>query len=84
MIMKNLKNIEFTSDSCGRYIYDNSFNFIEIKHPDAPVSRGGVFGDIGPYTYAHFWYDISLPMNDYCEIEYEEQTKTQILVTSRI
>ena len=54
--MKNFKNIEFTSDPCGRYIYDNSFNFIEIKHPDAPVSRGGVFGDIGPYTYVDLFY----------------------------
>ena len=84
MIMKNFKNIEFTSDPHGRYIYDNCFNFIEWKHPNAPVSRGGVFGDIGPYTYVDLWYDISLPMNDHCEIEYEEQTKTQILVTSRI
>ena len=80
MIMKNFKNIEFTSDSCGRYIYDNSFNFIEIKHPDAPVSRGGVFGDIGPYTYVDLCYQWMI----YYEIEYEEQTKTQILVTSRI
>ena len=60
----NFKNIEFTSDPRGRYIYDNCFNFIEWKHPDAPVSRGGVFGDIGPYTYIDLWYDISLPMND--------------------
>ena len=60
----NFKNIEFTSDPRGRYIYDNCFNFIEWKHPDAPVSRGGVFGDIGPYTYINLWYDISLPMND--------------------
>ena len=80
MIMKNFKNIEFTSDSCGRYIYDNSFNFIEIKHPDAPVSRGGVFVDIGPYTYVDLFYQWMI----YYEIEYEEQTKTQILVTSRI
>ena len=80
MIMKNFKNIEFTSDPCGRYIYDNSFNFIEIKHPDAPVSRGGVFGDIGPYTYVDLFYQWMI----YYEIEYEKQTKTQILVTSRI
>ena len=80
MIMKNFKNIEFTSDPCGRYIYDNSFNFIEIKHPDAPVSRGGVFGDIGPYTYVDLFYQWMI----YYEIEYEEQTKTQILVASRI
>ena len=62
--LSNFKNIEFTSDPRGRYIYDNCFNFIEWKHPDAPVSRGGVFGDIGPYTYINLWYDISLPMND--------------------
>lgn len=60
----NIKNIEFTSDERGRYIYDNCFNFIETKHPDAPVSPGGVFGNIGPYTSANLWYDISLPMND--------------------
>ena len=76
----NFKNIEFTSDSRGRYIYDNCFNFIEIKHPDAPVSRGGVFGDIGPYTYVDLFYQWMI----YYEIEYEEQTKTQILVASRI
>ena len=62
--LSNFKNIEFTSDPRGRYIYDNCFNFIEWKHPDAPVSRGGVFGDIGPYTHIDLWYDISLPMND--------------------
>lgn len=80
MIMKNFKNIEFTSDPRGRYIYDNCFNFIEWKHPDAPVSRGGVFGDIGPYTYVDLFYQWMI----YYEIEYEEQTKTQILVASRI
>ena len=64
MIMKNFKNIEFTSDPRERYIYDNCFNFIEWKHPNAPISHGGVFGDIGPYTYADLWYDIFLPMND--------------------
>ena len=62
------------------YFYDNCFNFIEWKHPDAPVSRGGVFGDIGPYTYVDLFYQWMI----YYEIEYEEQTKTQILVASRI